>query len=62
MNEKAAFPSDDDYGMSLYDYFAATALKGLLANPDRCMHSWEAYAKQAYEMAFAMYAERARNR
>ena len=41
--------------MTLEDYFAAKALQGLLANPNQ--PQWkpdEAYAQQAYDIAYAM--------
>jgi hypothetical protein len=45
------------HGMSLRDYFAAKALQGLLANPDK---AWveSVYAKFAYKLADAMLESR----
>lgn len=45
-------------GMTLRDYFAAQALAGLLANPDR--HAWKlgAFCENAYEYADAMIKAR----
>ena len=40
-------------GMSLRDYFAAKALQGLLANPERALGD-STYAKAAYRVADAM--------
>lgn len=64
-----AFPVAPDggsrvvYGMSLRDYFAAKALEGMLANPDRVGNSikFEGWAKQAYHFADAMLTERVAN-
>ena len=64
-----AFPSEylsgyRDEGMSLRDYFAAAALQGLLASfagADCRMPTPEALAKDAFQQADAMLAERERN-
>ena len=55
-------------GMSMRDYFAATALQGIVGNSDFLVeaqkHDWlevpQAASKAAYEIADAMLAERAR--
>jgi hypothetical protein len=58
-----AFPQDilgeQCHGMTLRDYFAAKALQGMLAN----QHQFQAgdsamFARDAYEIADAMIAER----
>lgn len=46
-------------GLSLRDYFAAAALTGVLANDWRS-DDMKVLAEEAYEMAEAMLAERAR--
>lgn len=41
--------------MDLYDYFAAKALQGMLANPNQPVYKPdEAFAQQAYDIAKAM--------
>lgn len=46
-------------GMTLLDYFAGLALQGMLANNNN-QWSWNDYAKESYEIAQAMLAERKR--
>jgi len=71
-NGGPAFPNsgyngwgEPEYGMTLRDYFASDALKGMLANPSRDqtrgkpgVHLLVAYA---YEYADAMLAERSKS-
>lgn len=59
----AAFPSElmrvEGTGMSLRDYFAASALTGLLSNPYRCVgQSPSEIAELSYRMADAMLKEK----
>lgn len=50
------------HGMSLRDYFAGQAISGIIASPDYYSGSWACgqLAEQAYGIADAMIAERAR--
>ena len=52
--------SYESYGMSLRDYFAAAALQGILSSYSNADHinTSRASAKEAYERADAMLAER----
>jgi len=45
-------------GMLLRDYFAGRALQGRIANGSRFVEHEKTLAKEAYEMADAMLAER----
>jgi hypothetical protein len=45
-------------GMSLRDYFAAQALQGMLANPNRMAFGWTDFARMSYHMADALLTER----
>ena len=54
-------PRDAPGGMSLRDYFAAAALTGMMANPNRKNNSSALatmHATEAYEIADAMLAAR----
>jgi hypothetical protein len=51
-----AYPAEP--GMSLRDYFAAFALQGMLANPDRLEDSYIERAMKSYECADAMLLSR----
>ena len=46
------------YGMSLRDYFAASALQGLLSNKEGYDRSWAFASKEAYQYADEMLAAR----
>jgi len=59
----AAFPSElfEQPGMSIRDYFAAAALAGMMANPNRKNNSSALatmHATEAYEIADAMLEAR----
>lgn len=45
-------------GMTIRDYFAAKAMQGMIADPDRADYSREECARLAYAMADAMLEER----
>lgn len=47
-------------GISVRDYFAAKAMAGVVASPDYVEEEWfqEYIARQAYQMADAMFAAR----
>lgn len=45
-------------GMTLRDYFAASALQGILAHPNGIAGLWGLAAEHAYKAADAMLAER----
>lgn len=47
-------------GMSLRDWFAGQALAGMLANPHAPQSGADMYARDAYTVADAMLAERAK--
>lgn len=47
-------------GLTKREYFAASALQALLANPARCGDDWPAYARGACEMADALLEELAK--
>jgi hypothetical protein len=49
-----------DAGMTLRDYFAATALQGMLSCDFQPQRGADMLAQDAYTMADAMLAERAR--
>ena len=68
-NQEPAFPrshdSDGQNGMDLRDYMATKAMQGMLAGHFACYghdNYWkrDAIAEEAYEMAEAMMAERAK--
>jgi hypothetical protein len=48
----------EQIGMSLRDYFAAKAMQGLIADPDRADQSREECARLSYLMADAMLKAR----
>ena len=54
------YPVEGTSGMSLRDYFAASALAGLLASPDPTLPDPRGVAKISYQFADAMLE--ARNR
>jgi hypothetical protein len=56
---ECAFPTDVDQGMSMRDYFAASAIQGLAERPigdQACSY----VAQTAYKLADAMLAQRER--
>ena len=53
-----AFPTMEDDGITLRDYFAAKVLQGFCAAPDFTWDDEERLAKRCYEFADAMLAER----
>jgi len=56
---QSAFPTDADQGLSMRDYFAASAIQGLAERPmggESCTH----VAMTAYKLADAMLDERVR--
>lgn len=60
-NGGPAFPTPMQSGMTLRDYFAAKALAAIIhVNLDRCyFNDHERLARESYEYADAMLAERA---
>jgi hypothetical protein len=50
----------DAGGMTLLDYFAAKALQGMLACPTQPQSGADMYARDAFHLAEAMIAERAK--
>lgn len=46
------------HGMTLRDYFAAKAMQGMLACPVQPQSGPDMYARDAYQMADAMLAQR----
>ncbi len=63
-NGGPAFPIPDGVshfpGMTLRDYFAAKAIAPIMLHPQGPSGHWETIASQAYAMADAMLAERAK--
>lgn len=60
-NDGPAFPTQSQNGMTLRDYFAASSVTGLLANPaaDPCEQvHFDNIARDAYRMADAMLRAR----
>ena len=67
-----AFPTDDDreahalglhrprYGVSVRDYFAASALGALISTDKNEIKGVDTLARESYEIADAMLAERAK--
>lgn len=49
---------EETQGMTLRDYFAASALQGILAHPNGIAGLWGLAAEHAYKAADAMLAER----
>lgn len=46
--------------LTLSDYFAAKAMQGMLADPHCCVVDKQSFAKECYDIAEAMIAERFR--
>lgn len=62
-NDEPAFPVESHNqvysGMTLRDWFAGQALKGMCPNPE-IGETWESLAADAYDAADAMLKERAK--
>ena len=52
-----AFPDENNYGISIRDYFAAKAMQGILTDPDITMGA-DKIAEWAYAQADAMLKAR----
>jgi hypothetical protein len=63
MKDQQAFPHGDpthggDIGMTLRDWFAGQALAGAMASPNLVVTEYSQIARELFEMADAMLAER----
>ena len=59
MDNTPAFPTQDHFGMTLRDYFAAKAMQGAFTSPIESSQQGKEYiAMHAYKMADAMMAAR----
>jgi hypothetical protein len=55
-----AFPDDDNFGISMRDYFAVRAMQGMFSNTEMTavVNSHDQFAEIAYRMADAMLRAR----
>lgn len=58
--QQQAFPDENNYGISMRDYFAARAMQGMFSNTEvaALINSHEQFAELAYRMADAMLKAR----
>ena len=58
--KQQAFPDDDNFGVSMRDYFAARVMQGMLSNSEftTVINSHDKFAEMSYRMADAMLRAR----